>query len=357
MFNDLVVSNSVRGQLPEYIQTDYPNFVNFIKDYYRFLETNSNPLDLLNSTQKLVDVDTYTGIDYRARLKTPVAQNATEIVVLDHVEFPKTDGLLRINDEIIFYKTREHIADEFNAYKLTVFSGCIRGYTANELDIDNGFTPNIKTTPALHSATSVVYNQSYTYLLYFLEKLRSQYLVDFPKNILEKNINSVNFNVLLKRIKDFYLTKGTPNGIEFYFKFLFQKSPELINYSDYLMASSDAIYQSKKVVKVEALDVYNTQDLISDSFTQLGREYPIQTVENVFTLSSQIYEIELSDSENIKPTYFTIVTSRILNNKLYVDSTYGFLNSGYIRIGDNLLNIHLQKPIILFWMNFHNFII
>lgn len=337
MFNDLVVSNSVRGQLPEYIQTDYPNFVNFIKDYYRFLETNSNPLDLLNSTQKLVDVDTYTGIDYRARLKTPVAQNATEIVVLDHVEFPKTDGLLRINDEIIFYKTREHIADEFNAYKLTVFSGCIRGYTANELDIDNGFTPNIKTTPALHSATSVVYNQSYTYLLYFLEKLRSQYLVDFPKNILEKNINSVNFNVLLKRIKDFYLTKGTPNGIEFYFKFLFQKSPELINYSDYLMASSDAIYQSKKVVKVEALDVYNTQDLISDSFTQLGREYPIQTVENVFTLSSQIYEIELSDSENIKPTYFTIVTSRILNNKLYVDSTYGFLNSGYIRIGDNLL--------------------
>ena len=103
MFNDLKVSSSIVGQLPSYLPSEYPNFVNFLKDYYRFLETNSNPLDLLNGIQSLIDIDTYTGIDISANLKTPISVDATQIIVLDHVNFPKTNGLIKINDEVILY--------------------------------------------------------------------------------------------------------------------------------------------------------------------------------------------------------------------------------------------------------------
>ena len=255
MFNDLKVSNSISGQVPAYLASEYPNFVNFLKDYYRFMETNGNALDLINGVQSLVDIDTYSGVNLTAQLKTPVSETADEIIVLNHVNFPRVNGLLKINDEVIFYKERDHITDEFGSYKLTVFSGCVRGFTYNDLDIDTGFTPNIKTTPALHSATSTVYNQSYQYTLYFLEKIRQQYLVDFPKNVLEDNIDKVNINVILQKVKDFYLTKGTPAGIDFYFKFLFQEDPELLNYSDFLSRLKNKFHAKSEQKRIFA-DTY-----------------------------------------------------------------------------------------------------
>jgi len=335
MLNDLKVSSSIRGQVPQYYPNEYPNLVNFLKDYYKFLEVNSNPLDLINSTLDLVDIDTYSGVDLTATLTAPVLQGQSEITVLDYVEFPKNDGLLKINDEVILYKTREHVLD--GETKLTVFKECKRGFTYNDLDIDTGFTANISTIDVSHSVTSVVYNQSYAYVLYFLEKLRAQYLSDFPKNILADNLNNVNFNLLLKRIKDFYLSKGTPSGIDFYFKFLFQKQPQLLNYNEYLMAPSDAIYQSKNIVRIQTLDDYYIPELSGNSLIQLNTEYPVQTTENVYTFASQVYEAEIANAETIVPTNFTIITAQIQENKLYVDSTYGFANSGFLRINNSIV--------------------
>ena len=339
MFNDLKVSSSIVGQLPSYLPSEYPNFVNFLKDYYRFLETNSNPLDLLNGIQSLIDIDTYTGIDISANLKTPISVDATQIIVLNHVNFPKTNGLIKINDEVILYKTRSHIVDQFGAYKLTVFDGCVRGFDYNDLDIEKGFTANIKTEPTQHSATSIVYNQSYSYVLYFLEKLRSNYLIDFPKNVLEDNLDNLNIDTVLKKVKDFYLSKGTPQGIDFYFKFLFQSTPELRNYKENLIAPSEATYQSKQVVRAESLDNFFSPNLVGDFFVQNGVDYPIQTVENVFSFASQVYEFEISNGEGLQPTKFTksIASPAEKNGRIvvYVDSTYGFPDNGYIRIKDN----------------------
>ena len=248
MFNDLRVSNSISSQVPKYFSQEYPNFVNFLKDYYRFLETNGNSLDLLNGIQDLIDIETYTGIDYSAVLTESVDLDDTEIVVDGHVNYPLTNGLLKINDEVIFYRLLE--PDVLNGNKVTKFTDCIRGYTYNTLTIEEGFKSNIKTTPSAHDTGATVENQSYVYLLYFLEQLREQYLSDFPKGILEKNLEKgLNINNLLKKIKDFYLSKGTPKGIEFYFKFLFQQNSEIRNYRDSIFTPSDAVYEDKVVVK------------------------------------------------------------------------------------------------------------
>ena len=191
MFNDLKVSSSIVGQVPTYFASEYPNFVNFVKDYYRYLETNGNPLDLLNGVQDLIDIDTYTGIDASANLKVNIDADDTDIIVSGHVEFPRAQGLLKIDDEVIIYKKRFHGTDG-NGDKVTTFSGCTRGFTYNDLSYDSGFTVNNETTPAAHSINSIVYNQSYSYILYFLEELRSNYLVDFPANILNDNIDISN---------------------------------------------------------------------------------------------------------------------------------------------------------------------
>ena len=337
MFNQSVVSSSVQNQFPVFYQDQYPTLVKFLQSYYEFLESNGNPIDLINGLLDITDIDTYAEIDLRASTKEPISITDTEISVIGHVKFPRTDGLLKIDDEVILYKEREYITDEFNVYKITVFKGCIRGYTYNDLTYEDGFVPNIETQPAKHIASSVVVNQSFSYLLYFLDKLRQQFLVNYPQNSLIENKDKLNFNLILKRIKDFYLSKGTPKGIEFYFKYLFQNVPEITNYKSQLLAPSDAIYQTKFIVRTESLDNYYIPDLVDKTLVQNGKEFNVQTVENNFAASSQVYELELSNGQNIVPTQFAIITQYIINNRLYVDTTFGFSEIGFLRIGDDIV--------------------
>ena len=335
MFNSLQVSNAIEQQVPDYLSNDYPNFIAFIKDYYRFLETNGNALDLLDGITELVDIDTYTGADATATLEGAVSVSDTSITVLGHVEFPRNNGLLKIDDEVIFYKNLE--AKEDGGVKKTVFNNCVRGWTYNTLTLDAGFTSNVVTTAADHSSAAIVYNQSYTYILYFLEQLREQYLVDFPQNVLNDNLDLVNVDFLLKKAKDFYLAKGTPQGIDYYFKFLFQEKPELKNYNEALIDSSNATYQSKEIVRLESLDNYDPRLLDGASLMQGTNEFPIQTVENVFSFSSQVFEVELSNGKLLNPTKFTKISSALSGDKLFVDSTHEFPKTGYLRIGQALV--------------------
>ena len=341
MFNDLKVSSSIIGQVPSYLPSEYPNFVNFVKDYYRFLETNGNPLDLLNGVQDLIDIDTYTGIDTSSTLKVAIDADDKQVVVAGHVEFPRTQGLLKIDDEVIIYNKRSYNTDG-NGDKITTFEGCTRGFTYNDLTIEDGFTANKETTATSHPVDVVVYNQSYSYILYFLEELRSNYLVDFPANILNDNLGIINIDQILKKAKDFYLSKGTPSGIEFYFKFLFQKKPELRNYKENLYAPSEATYQNKNIVRLESLDTYNVPSLVGNSIIQKGLTFPVQTAENVFSFASQVYEFEISNGDKIVPTQFTVVTAIPETvgeeRRLYVDSTFGFPESGALRIGQALVS-------------------
>ena len=137
MFNQSVVSSSVQNQFPVFYQDQYPTLVKFLQSYYEFLESNGNPIDLINGLLDITDIDTYAEIDLRASTKEPISITDTEISVIGHVKFPRTDGLLKIDDEVILYKEREYITDEFNVYKITVFKGCIRGYTYNDLTKEN----------------------------------------------------------------------------------------------------------------------------------------------------------------------------------------------------------------------------
>jgi hypothetical protein len=342
MFNDLKVSSSIDSQVSNYFASEYPTFVSFLKEYYAFLETNSNPLDILGNIEKLINIDTYTSVTPYAILSVSIDANDTEIEVYEDVNFPPNDGLLKIEDEVILYKTRS--VKTVNGQKRTVFSGCTRGYTYNDLSVEGVLSPNIVTVADSYNASNniKVYNQGFTYILYILEKIREQYLVDFPKQALEKNIENVNVDTIIKRIRDFYISKGTPKAISFYFKFLYQENADIINYRDLLMASSDAIYQNKEIVRIETLDNYPLS-LLADRgciLVQGTEQFPVQTVENVFSFASQVFEIEISNGRNLIPTYFTKVTTqfRVVDDiaYVYVDSTSNFDREGTLRIGDKL---------------------
>ena len=86
MFNDLKVSSSIDGQVSKYFASEYPTFVSFLKEYYAFLETNSNPLDILGNIEKLINIDSYTSVTPYAILSASIDVNDTEIEVDEDAE-------------------------------------------------------------------------------------------------------------------------------------------------------------------------------------------------------------------------------------------------------------------------------
>ena len=340
MFNDLRVSSSIEGQVSQYYAQEYPTFVSFLKDYYAFLETNGNPLDILGNLDDLINIDTFTSVTPFAILSEDITKDADEITVFGDVSFPPNDGLLKIDDEVILYKRRS--VKTVGTQKFTVFSNCTRGYSYNDLTVEGKLTANVPTVADSHTLDTRVYNQSFTYILYVLEKIREQYLIDFPKQALEDNLETVNIDTIIKRIRDFYTSKGTPKAISFYFQFLYQETADIVNYRDLLMASSDATYQNKEIVRIETLDNYPLSQLVDKGaiLVQGTNEFPVQTVENVFSFSSQVFEIEISNGKNLTPTYFTKVTTpfRVVGDTayVYVDSTYNFEDEGNLRIGEKI---------------------
>ena len=78
------------------------------------------------------------------------------------------------------------------------------------------------------------------------------------------------------------------------------------------MGSSEATYQNKEIVRIETLDNYPLGKLADKGaiLVQGTNEFPVQTVENVFSFASQVFEIEIANGRNIVPTNFTKVTTQ-----------------------------------------------
>lgn len=51
------LSSLIQGQFPEFIQTDYPVFTEFVKAYYEWMELNYNPQELIQNTLAYGDID------------------------------------------------------------------------------------------------------------------------------------------------------------------------------------------------------------------------------------------------------------------------------------------------------------
>ena len=99
------LSQKVKEQLPLFMQEEDPQFVNFLKQYYKSQERTGHPVDLLNNFSKYLDIDFYNQdslIDSSQLLKS-IGREDTTILVEDTTGFVEKDGVIAIDDEVIYY--------------------------------------------------------------------------------------------------------------------------------------------------------------------------------------------------------------------------------------------------------------
>lgn len=343
-----LTSSSISSQLPSFIVSEYPLFLDFIQSYYQGLERSGEPLDLVNNLLKYLDVDFYQNeIREEAVLTSNLSIDGTTVTVDSTDGFPDVDGLIQINSEIILYKTKTN----------TQFLSCSRG-VSGVTQIEGNFEYSYS-TPSQHTLNSKVVNLSYLFILYFLSKIKKEYLPFFDKN-LAPGINVSNF---IKNIKQFYDVKGTSKSFDFLIRALFNVDNKTFYPRERLIKPSDAVYDKKIVIVCKAVGEVNSvndplnlvgQKLIQESIdtdpcgTSIDGGYVyVVSVQRQYISNETIYELTLDNS--VYPNNIFVPQKTKLINEVYpndtvvtVDSTIGFKEAtsespGFIRIDNEII--------------------
>ena len=105
------VNTVIENHLPEFITSDFPNAVEFFKQYYISQEFQGGASDLIQNFDQYLKVDNLvpevvngeTNLPVHFLSPSEVTASDTTIEVASYKGFPTEYGLLKINDEIITY--------------------------------------------------------------------------------------------------------------------------------------------------------------------------------------------------------------------------------------------------------------
>ena len=239
-FQDVLTS-----QVPEYVKDDFPLLVTFLEQYYKSQEIPGGTFDLIQNLDQYVKTDelfrlkTATilneNIDFASTtIKTSVDRNFT-------YGFSDENGLIKIDDEIIFY---EYKTD-------TTFENCRRGFS--------GITSLIGSTPdqltfnssvsAEHTKGALIQNLNVIFLQQFFKKLKNLVVPGFQERKLVDGLDQRNF---IFGSDTFYKSKGTNDSVKILFRALYAKEAEVILPSKFLIRPSDAEFRISKNFVVES---------------------------------------------------------------------------------------------------------
>jgi len=250
-FNDKI-STLINSQLPSFVVDDHPQFVQFLKTYYQFMESamlqvtsieNTDGITLENETglldnllldgskitsektqsdagDKIIYEDTVYGKFSVGETITGLVSNATATILAEDL----TNGKLYISAQ-----------DKFDKNETIV------GNTSNAQAVINDYRPNpvstVQDLTNFRDPDKVISN--------FLSKFRDEFLKTIPEN-LAIGLDKRN---LIKNIKSMYRLKGTQAGHELFFRILFNQVSETFYPRTQMLRVSDGQWDTQKVLR------------------------------------------------------------------------------------------------------------
>ena len=201
----------VENQVPSYVREEFPLLVEFLSQYYKSLDFQSGPSDILQNIDQYVKIDNLTNLTESTTLSSFVEFYDTTINVVSTSGFPNSYGLILIDNEIITYESKTS----------TSFVNCKRGFVGTTSyqeasRIDELVFKDSDVDEHLNGAT--VTNLSVLFLKEFLLKVKKQVSPGFDSRELHSQINE---SLFVKQVKDFYSSKGTDNSFKILFYALY----------------------------------------------------------------------------------------------------------------------------------------
>ena len=212
------VNTVIKNQLPDFVVSDFPDAVDFFKQYYISQEFQSGPTDLVSNFNQYLKVDNLVPevVVGTTTLSSEVGLEDKDINVSSTKGFPDQYGLLKIDNEIISYTSKTD----------TTFVGCSRGFSgitgynvgisSSLLDVNKETLVFDDTVSETHEVNATVTNLSVLFLQEFFKKLKRTFLPGFEDVSFSNDLDVGNF---IKIARSFYQSKGIEESITILIKY------------------------------------------------------------------------------------------------------------------------------------------
>src|SRR6056300_779121 len=262
------ISNLLNSQVPDFVLEDHPLFLEFVKEYYTFLEsaeitltnigdpdhlqldnqTNVNNFITLNGSNvkgddegdRILLEDTSYGDFVNGETITGQTSGATATVLIEDV-----DG----GSRLFVTHQNKFIEGELIIGSSSAAEATISKYRAN---------------PVQNIQQLLDYPDPDKTIQSFLTKFRNAFLASIP-DTLDGDIDK---RKLIKNIKSLYRAKGTKRASEIFFKLLFNETAEIRFPKENILRASDGKWDTQQVLRCLEVGTSNATNLIGQTITQ-----------------------------------------------------------------------------------------
>ena len=297
-FNDKI-SNLINSQLPDFVVDEHPQFAQFLKTYFQFMESAELQVTSIESTDGIV-LENETGRTDNLILDgSKITSERTQLDQGEKIIFEDTSfGKFTVGETITGFTsgaTAKVLAEDLVNGRIYIsaqdkFSKDerITGNDSGARAVINSYRPNpvntIQQLANFRDPDKVISN--------FLTKFRDEFLKTIPEN-LAIGLDKRN---LIKNIKSMYKLKGTQKGHELFFRILFNQVSETFYPREQMLRVSDGQFDTQKVLR--------SFSTIGDASDLVGRKIIgetsaataiVESVKKFVVLNKQVSEIVVNE--------------------------------------------------------------
>ena len=298
-FNDKI-STLINSQLPDFVVDDHPQFVQFLKTYFTFMESAEMQVTSIESTDG-ISLENETGRTDNLLLDgSKISSERTQLdagdkIILEDSSFGKfTVGeiITGVTSNATATVVAEDLANNriFTSAQDKFIKGeIVTGNSSNAQAIINSYRPN----PVQNIQQLTNFRDPDKAISDFLTKFRDEFLKTIPEN-LAIGLNKRN---LIKNIKSMYRLKGTQKGHELFFRILFNEISETFYPRTQMLRVSDGQWDTQKVLRAIA-NTGNTINLVGRTITgqTSGASAVVESVRKFILGNREISEFIINNS-------------------------------------------------------------
>ena len=251
------VSPLIEGQVPDFVQADHPVFVDFVKDYFSFLEAGRLTI---TQTINYIALETNTSayiIDEQDEER--IVTEKGEGTLSKFVNGETITGLISGATATILVEDSRNKYLYITGQQLFQTGEIVTGTTSGSTATIDEYRGN----PIQNIQQMLEYANVDNTLFDFLDQMRDSFMEAIPNNLAD----GLDKRNLIKNIKDLYAAKGTSEGHKLFMRLLLGEEGTIFYPNIYMMKPSAGEWGQKTTIRVTPIGVVSGEELVNQIIT------------------------------------------------------------------------------------------
>lgn len=259
---DTKLSPLIDGQVPDFVQADHPKYVQFLKSYYKFLESaelilkveiDSVRLETVSSNHLLVEGDDG---DRGDRINTETGTGTTgKFIVGETVTGSTSKATAEVLVDDLGKNQRLFISSQQKFEVGELITGSSSEATATII--------SYRANPVQNIQQLMSYNNPDNATTKFIDEMFNMLLESIPKNL----VSTTSKRDLIKNIKDLYAAKGTSEATKLLLRLLFDEEAEIVYPNKFMLKPSKGNWSQPTIMRVKSNSGADAGDIVGQTIT------------------------------------------------------------------------------------------